>query len=98
MHTHVHTVGRTTRAGEAAKRRVLDEGTRKRRQQRQLESLEKDNFHDDPHAAFAHLAAKTKLPVFSDGSESECVCVFTILYNVLFSREAQEDTVQCRPL
>lgn len=64
-----HTVGKT-RSADANKRRVLDEGTRKRRHQRHLESLEKDNFHDDPHAAFAHLAAKTKLPAFSDGSES----------------------------
>lgn len=61
-----------TRSGDP-KRRILDESTRKRRQQRQLETLEKDNFHDDPHAAFAHLAAKTKLPAFSDGSESEGV-------------------------
>lgn len=57
---------------------MLDEATRKRRQERQLNSLEKDNFHDDPHAAFAHLLAKTKLPAFSDGSESthaHCVIV-----------------------
>ena len=51
-------------------RRVLDEDTRKRRQQRQLEALEKDNHHDDPHAAFAHLLNKAKLPSFSDGLES----------------------------
>ena len=51
-------------------RRVLDEATRKRRQQRQLEALERDNFHDDPHAAFAHLAVKSKLPSFTDGTES----------------------------
>ena len=41
------------------------------RQQRQLEALEKDNFQDDPHAAYAHLVAKAKLPAFADGSESE---------------------------
>lgn len=58
-----------TRSGSAGAR-VLDDATRKRRQKRQLDSLEKDNFHDDPHAAFAHLLAKTKLPAFSDGSES----------------------------
>ena len=50
--------------------RVLDKATRLRRLQRQLEKLENDNFHDDPHAAWQHLAAKTKLPAFSDGSES----------------------------
>lgn len=58
-----------TRSGGAGVR-VLDEATRKRRHKRQLDSLENDNFHDDPHAAFAHLIAKTKLPTFSDGSES----------------------------
>ena len=55
------------------KRRVLDEATRKRRQLRQLEALEKDNFHDDPHAAFAHLTAKAKLPAFADGMEGKTV-------------------------
>ncbi len=64
-----------TRSGDA-KRRVLDNATRQRRQKRQLESLEKDNSHDDPHAAFAHLAAKTKLPTFSDGSESTLLGAF----------------------
>lgn len=61
--------GSKTRSGDA-KRRILDSATRERRQKRQLDMLEKDNFHDDPHAAFAHLAAKTKLPTFSDGTES----------------------------
>ena len=50
---------------------MLDEATRKRRQLRQLEALEKDNFHDDPHAAFAHLTAKAKLPAFADGLEGK---------------------------
>lgn len=58
-----------TRSGDV-RTRVLDNATRERRQKRQLDSLENDNFHDDPHAAFAHLIAKTKLPAFSDGSES----------------------------
>jgi len=31
-------------------RRVLDEATRQRRARKALESLESDNFHDDPHA------------------------------------------------
>ena len=52
---------------------MLDEATRKRRQLRQLEALEKDNFHDDPHAAFAHLTAKAKLPAFADGMEGKTV-------------------------
>ena len=58
--------GRTRSAAEP-QRRILDEATRNRRQQRKLEALEKDNFQDDPHAAFAHLAAKAKLPAFADG-------------------------------
>ena len=62
-------VASKTRAG--LKVRVLDEATRQRRLKRQLDSLEKDNYQDDPHAAFAHLIAKTKLPAFSDGSESK---------------------------
>jgi len=55
----------------APQKRVLDDATRKRRQQRQLEALEKDNFQEDPHAVYAHLTTKTKLPTFADGSESE---------------------------
>ena len=66
------TAGSKTRSADA-RTRVLDDATRERRQKRHLESLEKDNFHDDPHAAFAHLIAKTKLPAFSDGSESNVV-------------------------
>lgn len=49
--------------------RVLDEATRHRRRQRQLDNLEKDNFQEDPHASFAHLIGKHKLPTFSDSNE-----------------------------
>lgn len=49
--------------------RVLDTATRARRQKRQLEALEKDNFQEDPHAAFAHLVKSVKLPSFHDGTE-----------------------------
>ena len=62
--------GGRTRQATSGQRRILDEATRRRRQQRQLEALEKDNFQDDPHAAYAHLTAKAKLPAFADGSES----------------------------
>lgn len=62
--------GGRTRSANSSQKRVLDEATRRRRQQRQLEALEKDNFQDDPHAAFAHLVAKAKLPAFADSSES----------------------------
>ncbi|XP_064394091.1 zinc finger HIT domain-containing protein 1-like isoform X2 [Halichondria panicea] len=60
-----------TRSATAPQKRVLDDATRKRRHQRQLEALEKDNFHDDPHAIYAHLTSKTKLPTFADGSEKK---------------------------
>lgn len=62
-----------TRLAAAPQTRVLDNATRRRRQQRQLEALEKDNFHDDPHAIYAHLTSKTKLPTFADNSESACM-------------------------
>ena len=64
-------------------RRILDEATRKRRQQRQLEALERDNFHDDPHAAFAHLAVKSKLPSFADGTESWCCPLLLFVFLTL---------------
>ena len=62
-------LGSKTRS--SSDRRVLDDGTRMRRHKRQLEALEKDNHHDDPHASFAHLLNKVKLPSFSDGTESK---------------------------
>ena len=66
----IGTVGAKTRSTVDPQRRILDNETRRRRQQRQLDALEKDNHHDDPHAAFAHLLNKAKLPSFSDGTES----------------------------
>lgn len=89
-----------TRSSTAPQRRVLDEATRKRRQQRQLEALERDNFQDDPHAAFAHLTAKAKLPAFADGSESELPwqpCCHRYIH-VCFYRKEKENSNQCRPL
>lgn len=43
--------------------RVLDESTRNRRNRQQLEQLERDNFHDDPHA---NLVMHKKAPKFED--------------------------------
>ena len=41
-----------------------------KRHKRQLESLEKDNFHDDPHAQLNNaLFAKAKVPAFDDSIE-----------------------------
>ena len=39
-------------------RRVLDDATRMRRARKALESLESDNFHDDPHADLVKLLAR----------------------------------------
>ena len=49
-------------------RRVLDEYARRRRQRRQLDALEMDNFGDDPHA---NLAKAKKLPSFIDSPEGK---------------------------
>jgi hypothetical protein len=35
--------------------RTIDDASRRRRIQRQLENLEKDNFHEDPHAAVIYF-------------------------------------------
>lgn len=43
--------------------RVLDEAARKRRSRQFLEQLERDNFHDDPHA---NLVMHKKAPKFED--------------------------------
>jgi len=61
-------LGRSRSANQV---RVLDAATRSRRQKRQLDALEKDNFQEDPHAAFAHLAKTVKLPSFNEGPECE---------------------------
>ena len=52
-----------------AARRVLDEATRQRRARKALESLEQDNFHDDPHAGL--VMSKKALSLFQDESEEE---------------------------
>lgn len=44
--------------------RVLDEVARKRRLKHELDQLERDNFHDDPHA---NLTLSKKVPKFDDG-------------------------------
>ncbi|RWS01629.1 transmembrane protein-like protein [Dinothrombium tinctorium] len=46
--------------------RVLDEAARNRRMRQQLEQLERDNFHDDPHA---NLVMHKKAPKFEDSAQ-----------------------------
>ena len=43
----------------------MDDYARRRRQKRQLDALEMDNFGDDPHANLAVSKVK-KLPSFTD--------------------------------
>jgi zinc finger HIT domain-containing protein 1 len=45
-------------------RRVLDQASRQRRARKNLESLEQDNFHDDPHADL--VMSKKALSLFQD--------------------------------
>lgn len=48
-------------------RRVLDQASRQRRARKTLESLEQDNFHDDPHADL--VMSKKALSLFQDDEE-----------------------------
>lgn len=43
--------------------KTMDEVTRKRRLKHELDQLERDNFHDDPHA---NLTLSKKIPKFDD--------------------------------
>lgn len=61
----------SSRLLDVSSRRILDEGTRIRRLNRQLEALEKDNFQEDPHAQYEH--SKKKRPKFDIESEEETV-------------------------
>ena len=81
-HVHFSTLSLAGTRSSTDTRRRVDEATRKRRQQQQLAALEKDNFHDDPHAAFAHIKT-TKLPTFSDSTEG-VMCVLVYLLSMQF--------------
>lgn len=59
----------TGRIKDISSRKILDNETRKRRQKRQLEALEKDNVQDDPHAHLTIVPAKMKVPAFNDTME-----------------------------
>ncbi|XP_035213178.1 zinc finger HIT domain-containing protein 1-like [Stegodyphus dumicola] len=49
-------------------RKILDEAARRRRLRKQLENLELDNFHDDPHA---NLVMHKKAPKFEETLENK---------------------------
>ena len=57
------------RIRDISSRKILDSATRKRRQKRQLDALEKDNFQDDPHSHLTVVPAKMKVPAFNDTME-----------------------------
>lgn len=64
-------------------RRILDNATRKRRQQRQLDALEKDNTHEDPHGHINVLQAKGRIPAFNDtmeGINEQCCNLLLPMY------------------
>ena len=48
---------------------MLDEAARKRRARKALEGLERDNFHDDPHAGL--VMSKKALSLFQDKGDSK---------------------------
>jgi len=62
--------GGSTRIKDIGKKAVVDVKTREKRQRRQLEALENDNFHTDPHEQLNAYVAKAKLPSFNDSNES----------------------------
>ena len=61
-------VSSAKRPQREAGRRVMDEATRMRRARKALESLEQDNFHDDPHANL--VMSKKALNLFQDESST----------------------------
>lgn len=56
-----------TKANTRPQFKVIDELSRKRRLKRELDSLERDNFQEDPHA---NLTLSKKVPRFEDGPKS----------------------------
>ena len=61
------TIGSNRQSVQRQQYRVLDESARNRRQRNRLEQLERDNFHDDPHA---NLVMHKKAPKFEDNSKT----------------------------
>lgn len=61
----------SARIKEIGNKHVVDIKTRQKRQKRQLEALENDNFHNDPHEQLNLYVAKAKLPSFNDNNETK---------------------------
>lgn len=58
------TTGRSSAGGPRLQYRVMDDIARKRRQKHELDQLERDNYHEDPHS---NLTLSKKVPKFEDG-------------------------------
>ena len=61
----------SSRIKEISRKHVIDIKTRQKRQKRQLDALENDNFHNDPHEQLNLYVAKAKLPSFHDNNETK---------------------------
>ena len=61
------TIGSNRQSVQRQQYRILDDSARNRRQRNRLEQLERDNFHDDPHA---NLVMHKKAPKFEDNPKS----------------------------
>lgn len=68
MASNAATPGGSKSARLASQRKVMDEATRRRRARKALESLEQDNFHDDPHADL--VMSKKALNLFQESGDS----------------------------
>jgi len=60
---HLATMSSARESRSTASGRVLDAAARYRRQKKQLEALEQDNFHDEPHA---DLVMSKRAPKFQE--------------------------------
>lgn len=72
------------RIRDISNRKILDSATRKRRQKRQLEALEKDNFQDDPHSHLTVVPAKMKVPAFNDTMEGNITRIWLQQYYICY--------------
>lgn len=60
--------GRTSATQPRVQYRVMDDIARKRRLKHELDQLERDNYHEDPHA---NLTLSKKAPKFEDGAHEK---------------------------
>jgi len=61
----------SSRIKDIQRKQVVDQETRTKRQKRQLASLERDNFQDDPHHQMNLYVAKAKLPSFNENNDTK---------------------------